>query len=127
MTKSELFEWVRSQYGIEPDHPWKTDAESAVLRNVNQKWFGVVMAISAARLGLNGDALIDVLNVKCDPAIVGSLRAQPGFLPAYHMNKEQWITIRLDGSAPDDTVKALVEQSYAMTGAKGKKRNKEDQ
>ena len=35
-----------------------------------------------------GDESIDVVNLKCDPLLIGSLRSEPGFFPAYHMNKD---------------------------------------
>ena len=63
-----------------------------------QKWFGLLMSVSPQSLRISGDARIDILNVKCDPLLIGSLRLKPGFFPAYHMNKRHWITIRLDGS-----------------------------
>ena len=30
------------------------------------------------------------------------LRREPGFYPAYHMNKETWITAALDGSTAEE-------------------------
>ena len=44
------------------------------------------------KIGLTGEGEVDILNVKCDPILSGSLRMQPGFFPAYHMNKEKWIS-----------------------------------
>ena len=52
-----------------------------------------------------------ILNVKCDPMLAGALRAQEGFHPAYHMNKEKWLTIRLDGSVPDAEIEKLIDLS----------------
>ncbi len=43
------------------------------------------------------------------------LREQSGYLPAYHMNKERWITIRLDGSVPEEEIKNLIDMSYHLT------------
>lgn len=54
----------------------------------NQKWFALIMDIPRSRLGLPGDELLDVVNLKCDPLLIGSLRSEPGFFPAYHMNKD---------------------------------------
>jgi predicted DNA-binding protein (MmcQ/YjbR family) len=45
-------------------------------------------------------------------------RKQPGILPGYHMNKDHWITILLDGSADDVLIKELFEISYDMTDVK---------
>ena len=73
-------------------------------------------------LGLSGDGTVDVLNVKCDPMLAGSLRQQDGFHPAYHMNKDKWLSVRLDGSAPDNEIKSLIDLSYDLTAAKNKKK-----
>lgn len=73
-------------------------------------------------MGLSDEGMLDILNLKCDPLLIGSLRTAPGFFPAYHMNKESWITLALDGSVPEDQIKALLDMSYELT--KDKKRGK---
>jgi mmcQ protein len=46
-----------------------------VLRhNDNNKWYGVVLEVSADKLGLPEAGIIDVLNVKSNPLLIGSLR-----------------------------------------------------
>ena len=40
------------------------------------------------------------------------------------MNKENWITVALDGSAPDDKIKMLVDMSYELTMKKALKKKK---
>lgn len=40
----------------------------------------------------------------------------------YHMNKNKWITIRLDGSVPDDEIKNLIDLSYQLTADKKENR-----
>ena len=65
-----------------------------------------------------------MLNVKCDPVLGSFLRTQEGFHPAYHMNKEQWLTIRLDGSVSEKEIKHLLDLSYDLTAAK--KNNKKE-
>ena len=89
----------------------------------NRKWFAVVLRVGRDKLGLPGEGLADVINVKCEPVLIGSLRTQPGFHPAYHMNKDQWISIRLDGSVPEDQMKNLIGLSYDMTMSKKKRKN----
>lgn len=49
---------------------------------------------------------------------MGSLRGKRGFRPAYHMNKDKWITILPDGSADRADITALLAMSYTMTAAK---------
>jgi len=121
MTRQDVFDYVKKKYKTEPDYPWFDD--NAVLRHAdNNKWYGLVMAVGRDKLGLSGDGMVDVINVKCDPMLAGSLRMQEGFHPAYHMNKDKWLTARLDGSAPDDEIKSLIDLSYELTAAKKKAR-----
>ena len=76
------------------------------------------MVIPYRTLGINQDGEVDVLNIKCNPIMMGSLRDKPGFRPAYHMNKDKWITILLDGSAEQEDITALLAMSYSMTASK---------
>lgn len=120
MDKQAVFQWVKQQYGTQPDYPWQDP--NAVLRHPeNNKWYGLVMAVGKDKLDLPGEGTVDILNVKSDPVLIGSLRTQPGFHPAYHMNKDQWLSIRLDGSVPESQVKNLLELSFALTRPKKKK------
>ncbi len=55
------------------------------------------------------------VDVKCDPAIIKEMRAtyQAAF-PAWHMNKEHWLGIKLDSDMPDDKIKELVREAYQI-------------
>ena len=76
-----------------------------------------------AKLGMDGTGAVEVLNLKCDPAIIGMLRLKPGFFPAYHMNKEKWVSILLCGPAADNEIKGLIEFSYQLTVSRKKRKN----
>lgn len=121
MTRQELFDWVQQQYGTEPEYPWH-DRNAVLRRKDNEKWYGVVMEVPGEKLGLHEDGIMDVLNVKSDPMLIGSLRGQDGYFPAYHMNKEKWISVLLDRPEVDDSIKDLLVLSYELTAPK--KRNK---
>lgn len=113
-TKRELLAWVKETYGIEPDYPWADN--NAVLRHQpSRKWFAVLLDVGKQKLGLSGEGNVDVVNLKCDPLLSGTLRQELGILPAYHMNKEKWISILLDGSVDTELVKGLLEMSYQLT------------
>ena len=121
MTRQEVFDWCRQQYGTEADYPWND--WNAVLRHTeNNKWYGVVLEVERRKLGIDDDGIVDVLNVKCDPIMIGSLRMQEGFYTAYHMNKDKWISILLDKPELDATIKNLLSISYKLTGGKTEKR-----
>ena len=100
MDRKGLEQLIFDTYSVEPDYPWMDTPESAVFRHAaNRKWFALVTTVPRSKLGLPGQQPVDIVNLKCDPILIGSLRAEPGFYPAYHMNKENWITAALDGSA----------------------------
>ena len=114
MTKDELIRYVADTYSADAEYPWKD--ENFVFRHQgNRKWFAVAMRVPYRKLGLDRDGEADVVDVKCDPLLTGAFRTQPGILPGYHMNKEHWLTILLDGSAEDELVKKLLEISFDIT------------
>ena len=117
MNRTDIFHWVKKQYNTDPDYPWAD--ENVVLRHKsNNKWYGAILKVKENKLGLPGEKEVDVLNVKCDPMLIGSLRTKEGFFPAYHMNKENWISILLDENTPEEEVKNLIEMSFQMTRKK---------
>lgn len=123
MTRVELERYIDETYNGEKNCPWTKHPDYVVYRHGNnQKWFALVMDIPKVKLGLHGGGVLTVVNLKCDPVLIGSLRAESGFFPAYHMNKERWITVALDGSAPDDMIKTLLDMSFEATAVKAKKR-----
>lgn len=122
MNREQLLDWVRMQYGTEPEYLWPDSPDSAVLRGGSGKWYGIILRVSRARLGLPGPGDADILNVKCAPTIVDALHTQPGFLPAYHMNKRHWISILLDSTVPDEDLLDLLSASHRITIPKNKRR-----
>lgn len=123
MCSEQLAQYIALNYNAEADHPWMEYPEYTVYRHPNnRKWFALVMNVPRAKLGLAGDGTLCVVNLKCDPITLGSLRAEAGFYPAYHMSKEHWITAALDGSASDESLKLAVDISYTLTAKKPPKR-----
>lgn len=122
MTRQELTDYIFDAFSVEPDYPFPRDDVTCVFRHTdNRKWFGIMMRIPYRTLGMNRDGETDIVNVKCDPVLMGSLRGKPGFCPAYHMNKDKWITILLDGSAGREEITALADMSFRMTETKARK------
>lgn len=126
MNKTELQKYIAEAYSTVPDFPWESTPDAAVYRHENnRKWFALVMTIPKARLGIRSDGMIDIVNLKCDPLLVGSLRSEPGIFPAYHMNKDKWLSVALDGSADDEQIKMLLDMSFELTAVIIQRRHKE--
>ncbi|MER2149133.1 MAG: MmcQ/YjbR family DNA-binding protein [Ruminococcus sp.] len=126
MNKTELQKYIAEAYSTVPDFPWESTPDAAVYRHENnRKWFALVMTIPKARLGIRSDGMIDIVNLKCDPLLVGSLRSEPGIFPAYHMNKDKWLSVALDGSADDEQIKMLLDMSFELSAVTIQRRHKE--
>ncbi|MCD8147635.1 MAG: MmcQ/YjbR family DNA-binding protein [Clostridiales bacterium] len=122
MDRQAIFDYVKKKYGTEPEYLWMRYPSYAVLRHQdNQKWYGIVMDVPRNKLGLTGIETVDILDVKCEPLMIDLLRQSLGFLPGYHMNKSNWISILLDGTVPDDTILDLLDASFQNTMKKQKK------
>lgn len=119
MTRAELVAYIFDNYSTEPDYPWHRTPNHAVFRHSgNRKWFALVLDVPRCKLGLPGEGALDVVNLKCDPRLIGVLRGEAGIFPAYHMNKECWITVALDGGASDEQIRLLLDVSYEATRPK---------
>ncbi|MDH5398183.1 MAG: MmcQ/YjbR family DNA-binding protein [Cyclobacteriaceae bacterium] len=66
-------------------------------------------------------------NVKCDPERAILLREQyPEVMPGYHMNKQHWNTVRVDGALPDKLLFSFIDHSYDLICAGLGKKEKEE-
>ena len=117
MTLEELHEYIASQYGAEPAHMFRQDPTIAIFkRQDNKKWFAATKDIEYRTLGMEKDGRVGIVNVKLDPLIVASLKTKGGFRPAYHMNRDNWITILLDGTVEDEEVYTFLDMSFGNVG-----------
>lgn len=125
MNRSQLDRYISDTYRITGERIFEKSPDFIVYRhNHTKKWFAIIMDIPESKLGPGKDDIIDVVNLKCDQLIIGSLRMENGFFPAYHMNKENWITAALDDRVSDDKLKMLVDMSYELTMKKAPKKKK---
>ncbi|WP_455268970.1 MmcQ/YjbR family DNA-binding protein [Rahnella aceris] len=116
MKRESLFRYAWEHYNSEPEYLWRNLPDYAVLRHHNgDKWFGLVMNVSGTKLGLKTEDKVDILEVKVRPEHIGSLRQKDGILPAYHMNKEHWVSVILSGPLSADEIHELLADSHELT------------
>ena len=54
-------------------------------------------------------------NVKCDPEQAIEWREQYAAVhPGYHMNKQHWNTVIMDGSMPARVIRQMIDESYRL-------------
>lgn len=131
MLRDKVLDYVKKEYDTTGEYLWKSYPDFAVLRHKPQsgekkaKWYGVIMNVKRETLGLDGEGMVDILDVKCNSDMINILQMSEGYLPGYHMNKAYWISVLLDGTVPFDNIKQLIDESYDMT-ASSKGRNKRE-
>ena len=121
--RERITQYIQDTYGTEAEYLWADSPDSAVFRHpASRKWYAIIMGALPERLDLPAGRTLDVMNVKCSTIMIGSLLATKGFLPAYHMNKNHWISIVLDNSVSDDQIIPLLELSYDSVAPKRRKK-----
>lgn len=121
MTRNTLFQHVQAILSVEPEYLWVSDPNYAVLRHPgSKKWFAILMDLPPAKLGLPGKEILDVLVLRCGPALTGSLLAQEGYYPAYHMNKTNWVSTTLSGPVAKEELFSLLTLCYDAVAPKRK-------
>lgn len=119
--RQRIMEYIQNRYAVEPEYLWARYPNYAVFRQpATRKWFAAIMDVARKSLYLDGDGTTDVMDLKCGPVLVGSLLAQDGFLPAYHMSKSSWISVLLNDTVSDEEIYPLLELSYDSVAPKRK-------
>ena len=122
--REDVFRYVRKKYKSEIEYLWLSAPNYAVFRHQdNQKWYGLVMDIPRSKLGLSGDEIVDILNVKLDsPLLVDLLAREDGYFPGYHISRGNWVSVALDGTVPPDDICRLLDISFQTTAGRTAKR-----
>ncbi|MCR5323680.1 MAG: MmcQ/YjbR family DNA-binding protein [Lachnospiraceae bacterium] len=121
--KELILEYIGKKYKATPEYPWQRYPDYAVFRHTdNNKWFALIMEVEGSKLGLDTTEFIPVINLKVDDLILRDiLIQQDGIIPAYHMNKQQWVTVLLNGKVPEKQVYDLIDASFVATASAKKK------
>lgn len=122
--KAQILAYAKKTYNAVPYAPFRTAPTYFVLRHAGtRKWYALFMDVPREKLGLPGGGHVDILDIKCDPVLSGSLRMGKGFFPGYHMHRDSWITVLLDGTVPAKDIFPLLDMSYEITREKSKRAN----
>ena len=121
--RETVFAYIKKKYKISPEYPWAKYDSNAVFRHSdNKKWFVLVMGVEKNKLGLSGAGYVDVIDLKIDDMMFRDMLLQKeGIFPGYHMNKDHWITVLLDGTVEEAVIYDLIDASFLATASKKKK------
>ncbi|REE88555.1 putative DNA-binding protein (MmcQ/YjbR family) [Paenibacillus taihuensis] len=98
--KNKLIEYCLNKKDANKDYPSGPDP-------IAIKLAGKIFALFFEKKGY--------LVLKCDPVIAENLREQhEDVRPGYHMNKQHWNTIILEGSLPESAIFEMIDHSYDL-------------
>ena len=116
MDRQEFEGYVKEEFGAMPEYLFEGSPDCAVYRHAsNRKWFCIIMNVPKRKLGIDSQGSVDIVNLKCSQEIIGDIVKEHGIFPAYHMNKNHWISVLLDGSVDGGTVRWLTKISFGLT------------
>lgn len=122
--RNDVIEYIRKFYECDIEYPWMRYPEYGVFRHKdNKKWYALMMDVPRSKLGLPGNNVVDVLNLKLADFLTRDFLIQrDGFFPGYHISRGNWITVLLDGTVELEEIYHLIDVSYKVTAsAKTKK------
>ncbi|MGM0241215.1 MmcQ/YjbR family DNA-binding protein [Enterococcus sp. AZ103] len=114
--RKDISNYVELKYKTIPENTFSKFPEYCVLRHKNnEKWYGLIMNISKNKLGIDSEGETDIIDLKVGSGLVGSLISKDGYYPAYHMNKEHWISVDLNSKITSNEIEKLIDISYNLT------------
>ena len=113
---NRIAQLIKDRYDDEPNFEWKKFPGYATFKNSNsKKWYGLIMNLNQSKLKKGENHEVEILNIKLNSSKINNLLKRNGFLPAYHMNKKNWISIILNNTIPDTEIMDLIDESYSYT------------
>ena len=112
----EVIKYVKGKYDDDLEYLWKKFPNNAVWRNKdNNKWYGALLVLSKSKLGIESDEIIDIIDLRYQKDKIKEIIDNKKVFAGYHMNKDNWITIRLDESVDIKEIYTLIDNSYELS------------
>ena len=110
-----VINYVKEKYGDELEYLWEKFPDNAVWRRKdNKKWYGAILTVSKRKLGLNDDCPVHIIDLRIKTEEIATLVDNKKYFAGYHMNKQHWFTMCLDGSVPLQEIFKRIDESYDL-------------
>ena len=113
---NEIIKYVKEKYNDELEYLWKKFPNNAIWRNKkNNKWYGALLVVNENKLGIKSDKFVEIIDLRFQKENIHKIIDNNRFYPGYHMNKNNWITIKLDNSVETKKIFELIDNSYNLS------------
>lgn len=111
-----IINYVKAKYDNDLEFLWKKSPKNAIWRNQNnRKWYGAVLVISKNKLKIESNEMVEILDLRYQKNDIKNIIDNYKIFPGYHMNKDNWITIILDGRVELEEIYQLIDNSYQLS------------
>lgn len=123
MNRNQVLKLAEEIFSVQGEYLWDGETHVVLRHPQSEKWFAIIMEVKKKSLHLEDetDEFEDIMNVKLNPIHIEDLLHEECFLPAWHMNKKYWISIRLS-MISEEALKKLLEESWDLVKPKSRKK-----
>ena len=113
---NEIIKYIKEKYNDDLEFLWKKFDDNAVWRNKkNNKWYGALLIVASNKIGVNSDEIVEIIDLRYQKEEIKKVIDNVKIFPGYHMNKDNWITIKLDESVEIEKIFKLIDNSYNIS------------
>ncbi len=113
--RKEVIDYCMTFKDVYEDYPFHDENWTIMRCKDNKKIFACIF--------LRGDHIW--VNIKASPEWIDFWRnAWSSVIPAYHMNKNHWNSLILNGVIPEQDIKRMIAESYDLVKPKGTQKSK---
>ena len=116
----DVLRYVKERYNSTTVKPFKTNPDIKALVTPKGKWYALFLDVEYNKLKKDSlvDSKVKIVNLKHIPSKISTVIDNRNIFPAYHMNKNHWISVVLDNNIDIEYVKELIELSYNLVNNK---------
>ena len=112
----EVIKYIKEKYHDDLEFLWEKFPTDAIWRNKqNKKWYGLILTIEENKLGIKENKKIEIIDLRYPKEDIKNIVDNKKIFPGYHMNKNSWLTIKLDGSVTLKEIYKLIDISYELS------------
>ena len=112
--------YAKGKYNSTTVQPFKTNPDIKALVTTKNKWYALFLDVEYSKLQKDSlvDSKVKIINLKHLSSEISTVINNRNIFPAYHMNKNHWISVVLDNNIDIEYVKGLIELSYDLANNK---------
>lgn len=116
----DVLRYVKERYNSTIVKPFKTNPDIKALVTTKNKWYALFLDVEYSKLQKDSlvDSKVKIINLKHISSKISAITDNRNIFPAYHMNKNHWISVVLDNNIDIEYVKELIELSYNLVNNK---------